>query len=72
MTQLSEERFKEILTKELAPLATRQDVREGVEELARIVSSGFDDVQKRLDVVDRVKKPEADMSQIKQALYITA
>lgn len=60
MTQLTQERFEQILDGRLKglatiadlkeavrPLATKQDVRDGVEELARIVSTGFEDVQRR-------------------------
>lgn len=76
MTQLTQERFEQILTEKLAPLATKEDVhrevREGVEELARMVSTGFEDVQRRLDVVERVQRLETDMHKIKEALHITA
>ena len=64
MTQLTQESFERILQDRLqeavAPLATKQDVREAVGELARITSSGFarteerfDEVEKRLDVRPR-------------------
>lgn len=76
MTQLTQERFEQILTEKLAPLATKEDVhrevRGGVEELARLVSTGFEDVQRRLDVVERVQKLETDMREIKEALHISA
>ena len=49
MAQLTEERFQEILTEKLAPLATKQDVRQGVEELARITSAGFARADERFD-----------------------
>jgi len=54
MTQLSEEHLEQILIKKLAPLATKEDVRrevrEGVEGLARMVNSGFDEMRDQLDV----------------------
>jgi hypothetical protein len=45
-------------------------INEGTEELARMVARGFDDIQKRLDVRDRVDKLEIDMSKIKGALNL--
>lgn len=51
MSQLTQEQFERILTRKLAPLATKQDVREAVEELARTVNSGFDHVDRRFDEV---------------------
>jgi hypothetical protein len=61
MTELFKEYFdqalKNLATKDdLKPLATRQDVREAVEELTRITNSGFEDMQRRLDVTERVQK----------------
>ena len=70
MTQLTEERFEEILTKKLSPLATKQDVREGVEELARIVSGGFNDLQERLDVAQQLKSFELKFQKLEEALHI--
>jgi len=61
MTQLTEERFDQILTEKLAPLATKSDVRNAAEELARITSAGFtrieerfDDLETRLDVTEQI------------------
>src|SRR5689334_21516563 len=64
MTELSKEYFDQALKNlaskdDLKPLATLQDVREAVEELARTTNSGFEDVQRRLDVTERVQKIEA-------------
>ena len=77
MTQLTEERFKEILKQELSPLATKQDVREGVEELARITSAGFarteerfDELETRLDVRERVARVEHNLQRIAKELNI--
>ena len=75
MTQLTtEERFEEILNQKLAPLATKDDVhrevRAGVEELARMVSSGFDDIRDRLDVRERVVRVEQGLQRIAKELHI--
>ncbi|HJU12801.1 MAG TPA: hypothetical protein VJ728_18100 [Candidatus Binataceae bacterium] len=68
MPQLTEERFEEILTEKLAPLATKADVhrevRDGVDELARLVSAGFEDIQKQLDVRDRVERHEVLLKEL--------
>jgi hypothetical protein len=50
MTQLTEERFEEILTEKLSPLATKEQI----EDLARMTSRGFEDVLERLDVRERM------------------
>ncbi len=74
MTQLTEERFEQILTEKLAPLATKEDVhrevREGVEELARMVSTGFDDIRERLDVRERMTVVEQKLQRIGEALHL--
>jgi hypothetical protein len=77
MTQLTEERFDQILTEKLAPLATKQDVREGVEELARITSAGFahteerfDEIGTRLDVTAQLKTFERKFQKLEEALHI--
>lgn len=46
-------------------------IDEGQEELARMVASGFEDLQSRLDVRDRVQKLEGDMKEIKSALHLS-
>ena len=66
MSELTKEYFeqtlKAALTAAVAPLATKTDVRDAVEELARITSSGFartgkrfDELESRLDVADQIK-----------------
>jgi hypothetical protein len=83
MTQLTQEFFEQTLKAAVAPLATAEELRaterrlikHGTDlqaELARMVATGFDDVQRRLDVVERVHKLETDMRQIKEALHISA
>jgi hypothetical protein len=75
MTELTKEFFEQTLDKKLkdavAPLATRQDVRDGVEELARMVSAGFEDIQERLDVQKLIQVHERKFKKIEEALHIT-
>jgi hypothetical protein len=81
--ELTKEYFDQITenlaTKEdLKPLATKQDVREGVEELARIISETiatpmekrFASLEKKLDVEKDVAALKVDMVKIKEALHI--
>jgi len=70
MIQLTEERFEQILTEKLAPLATKVDVREGVEELARMVSAGFENIRERLDVRERMTVVEQKLQRIGEALHL--
>ena len=70
MSELTKEDFEQILTDKLAPLATKQDVREGVEELARITSSGFARMEKRLDVTDQLKAIEVKFQKLEEALQV--
>ncbi len=91
MSELTKEHFEETLDKKLkglattsdvqnavAPLATKQDVREGVEELARITSGGFarteerfDEIETRLDVSVKLKTFERKFQKLEEALHIT-
>jgi hypothetical protein len=75
MTELTKEFFEQTLDKKLkdavAPLATKQDVRDGVEELARMVSVGFEDIQGRLDVHKLIQVHERKLQKIEEALHIT-
>ena len=82
MTQLTQESFERILQDRLqeavAPLATKQDVREAVGELARITSSGFarteerfDEVEKRLDVRELFEMHERKFKKLEEALHIS-
>jgi uncharacterized protein YicC (UPF0701 family) len=72
-------RMDGLATKEdLKPLATKHDVREGVEELARIIANTvanpmeerFAKLESRIDVTERVQHLETDMQKIKEALHI--
>jgi len=59
---------------DLKGLATKQDIREAVEELARITNSGFEDIQQRLDVTEKVQKIETTIerkfAKLEEALHI--
>ena len=49
----------------------RDDIKHSQEELARMVSSGFKDVQTRLDVTNRMSAVEHDLKTIKSALHLS-
>jgi hypothetical protein len=74
MSELNREYFEQHLADKLAPLATKQDIREAVEELARIMNSGFEDIQHRLDVTERVHRIETTLerkfTKLEEALHI--
>ena len=84
MTQLTEERFEKILAQKLAPLATKEDVRrevrEGVEDLARIIAdtisgpftSRFDRLEELLEVKDDVQALKRQMVEIRSALHLSS
>jgi hypothetical protein len=71
--QLLDAKFNE----KLAPLATKLDVRDGVEELARMVNDGFvrteqrfDELETRLDVTEQLKTFERKFQKLEEALHI--
>jgi hypothetical protein len=72
--ELTKQQFADILTEKLAPLATKEDVcrevREGVAELAEMVASGFEDVQRRLDVTTQISAFERKFQKLEEALHI--
>jgi hypothetical protein len=74
MSELTREYFEQHLADKLSPLATKQDVRAAVEELARITNSGFEDIQQRLDVTERMHKIETTIerkfTKLEEALHI--
>jgi hypothetical protein len=79
MSELTKEYFDQVvkglatinaLHTAVAPLATKQDVREGVEELARMVAEGFEDVQHRLDVQQLIQAHERKFQKLEEALHI--
>jgi hypothetical protein len=57
---------KEDLQNAVAPLATGEQI----EELARMVSTGFEDIQNRLDVTAQVKVFERKFQKLEEALHI--
>jgi hypothetical protein len=74
-----EQRMDGMATKtDLKPLATKIDVREGVEELARIIATTvagpmeqhFAQVKAELAMHQRVQQLENDMNKIKAALHL--
>jgi len=76
MSEITKEHFETVVAnlatkQDLAPLATKQDVREGFEELTLMVSSGFDDIRDRLDVRERVTRVEHGLRRIAQELHIS-
>jgi hypothetical protein len=80
MSELNKEYFDKVVAnlatkQDLGPLATKEDVRrevrEGVEELARMVAEGFEDVQRRLDVQELVQAHERKLHKIEEALHLT-
>jgi hypothetical protein len=68
--ELTQEYFDE----QIKNLATKTDIREAVDELARITNSGFEDIQQRLDVTERVQKIETTLerkfARLEEALHI--
>ena len=85
MTQLTEERFEEILSKRLTLLATKEDLQTEIkaseqhiikriddaqEELARMVATGFEDIQNRLDVTAKIQAFELKFQKLEEALHI--
>jgi hypothetical protein len=81
MSELTKEYFEQTLKAAVAPLATKQDVhsevREAVEELARITSAGFvhtearfDELEARLDVTEQMKTFERKFKKLEEPLHI--
>jgi hypothetical protein len=79
MTELTkdlEQALKNLATKDdLKGLSTKQDIRDAVEELARITNAGFEDIAQRLDVTERIHKIEKTLerkfTKLEEALHIT-
>jgi hypothetical protein len=74
---VTQESFEHTLTKKLSPLATKQDVREGVEELARLTGAGFlrteerfNELEMRLDVTEQLQAFERKFKKLEEALHI--
>ena len=56
---------------DVAKLATKQDLKAEINQLAGMVQRRFDDVERKLDVRVRVENNERDIRVIKQALHLT-
>ena len=56
------------LEKRTATLMAYTDDR--IESLARMIQAGFEDMQQRLDVNERIKMLEKDVKKIKDALHV--
>ena len=81
MTELTkeflEQALKELATKDdIKGLATKGDLKplatsEQIEELARMVSAGFEDIQSRLDIQKLIQAHERKFKKLEEALHIT-
>ncbi len=61
------------LTKEYLDLVItdlKTFIKEENENMAQIVAKGFEDLEKRFDVVERVERLEKEFAQLKQALRV--
>ncbi len=67
MTQLTKEHFDA----QLKNLATKDDLKTEIEQLAGMVERRFDEVERKLDVRDQVARHDRDIRTIKQALHLT-
>lgn len=80
MTELTAEHFEQILGEKLAPLATKADVREAVEDLARMIADTitapftrrFDQLEELLEVKEDVQVLQRQMSEIRAALHLSS
>jgi hypothetical protein len=62
--------LKSYVEERTASLATKQDVRDAADELARMVNAGFEEVYSRLDVREQVGQHSRDIQEIKRALKL--
>jgi len=60
MTTLTKEYFDQRL----------DDVHKGIDDLPKMTANGFADLEKRLDVRDRVEKLEKKMTKVESALNV--
>lgn len=80
MTQLTEERFEQLLDKRLGATEARiiKRIDDAQEELARMVANTvaepftkrFDELEKTLDVIEQLKSFERKFQKIEEALHI--
>jgi len=61
---------KEYFDQQIAKLATKEDVQDAVDDLARITNDGFGELYRRLDVREQVEEHEREIQDIKRALNI--
>jgi hypothetical protein len=78
MSELTKEHFDQALkglaTKDALASTEQRVIKridEAQEELARMVSAGFEDVQSRLDVTAKIKTFERKFQKLEEALHIT-
>jgi hypothetical protein len=73
MSELTREYFEQHLKEQLGAQTSelKAYAREQTEELARMVSSGFDDIRDRLDVRERVVRVENGLQRIAKELHIS-
>ncbi len=69
--ELTKEHFDHVVK----GLATKEDLtslatKEQIDELARITSTGFEDIQKRFDVTAQLKTFERKFQKLEEALHI--
>jgi hypothetical protein len=71
--ELTKEHFEAHLKKQLSSQTAelKAYAREQTEELPRIVSAGFEDLQHRLDLSEIVQAHERKLKKIEEALHIT-
>jgi hypothetical protein len=69
---------QEYFDQQLAKLAgkqdiaqVRQDIKDAVEELARVTNAGLEEVKGQLDVREEVGRLKGDVLKIKQALHLS-
>jgi len=72
MTQLTEEKFRQILTGELQGVEQRivKRIDEAQEELARMVATGFESLEDRLDVTEQMRAFQRKFEKLEEALHI--
>ena len=65
MSHLSKEYFDKALKDAVHPLATKADLKDQTEELARITKAGFDSVDKQLAAITKMLDVRKDVEQLK-------
>ena len=65
MSQLTKEYFDKALKDAVNPLATKADLKDQTEELARITKAGFDSVDKQLSAITKMLDVRKDVEALK-------